>query len=71
MEQTQMVLAAATYLDEETVIKHLPFISVDEQAEIMKRKANEDVARYKAMEEELAEQEQAQQQEQTEPPQGE
>jgi len=69
MEQTQMVLAAATYLDEETVIKHLPFISVDEQAEVMKRKANEDVARYKAMEEELAEQEQAQQQEQTEPPQ--
>lgn len=66
-----MVLAAAPYLDEETVIKHLPFISVDEQADIMKRKANEDVARYKAMEEELAEQEQAQQQEQTEPPQGE
>ena len=71
LEQTQMVLAAATYLDEETVIKHLPFISVDEQSEIMKRKKNEDVARYKAQEEELAAQEpmQAQQQEREEHPQ--
>ena len=68
LEQTQMVLAAATYLDEETVIKHLPFISVDEQEEIMKRKKNEDIARYQAQEEEQADQEQmqTQQQEQTE-----
>jgi hypothetical protein len=70
LEQTQMVLAAGTYLDDETVIRHLPFISVDEVEEILKRKANADVERYRAMEEEQAaqEQQQTQQQEQTEQP---
>lgn len=53
LEQTQMVLAAGTYLDDETVIKHLPFISVDEVEEIIKRKKNADVERYRAQEEEL------------------
>ncbi|NCC04645.1 MAG: phage portal protein [Proteobacteria bacterium] len=53
LEQTQMVLAAGTYLDDETVIKHLPFISVDEVEEILKRKKNADVERYRAQEEEL------------------
>ena len=65
LEQTQMVLAAGTYLDDETVIKHLPFISVDEVEEILKRKKNADVERYRALEEEQA---QTQQQEQTEQP---
>lgn len=69
LEQTQMVLAAGTYLDDETVIKHLPFISVDEVDEIIKRKKNADVERYRALEEEQAAQEQAQQQEQEEQPQ--
>jgi len=71
LEQTQMVLAAGTYLDDETVIRHLPFISVDEVEEIMKRKANADVERYRAQEEEQSAQEQiqTQQQEQTEQPQ--
>lgn len=49
LEQTQMVLAAGTYLDDETVIRHLPFISVDEVEEILKRKKNADVERYRAM----------------------
>ena len=53
-----MVLAAGTYLDDETVIKHLPFISVDEVEEILKRKKNADVERYRALEEEQAAQEQ-------------
>ena len=53
LEQTQMVLAAGTYLDDETVIRHLPFISVDEVEEILKRKKNADVERYRAQEEEL------------------
>lgn len=37
-EQTQMVLLAAQYLDDETVLQKLPFISVDEVANIMARK---------------------------------
>lgn len=46
LEQTQMVLAAASYLDEETVLKKLPFITVDEVEEIIKRKDDENVSRY-------------------------
>ena len=34
-EQTDMILSAADYLDDETVLTKLPFISVDEVAEIM------------------------------------
>lgn len=65
-EQTAMVLAAGAYLDEETIIKHLPWISVDEFEDIMKRKKDEDAARYRAQEEELAMlREEAQRQDQT------
>lgn len=35
LEQTQMILSAAEYLDAETVLKHLPFISIDEITGIM------------------------------------
>lgn len=37
-EQTQMVMLAAQYLDDETVLQKLPFISVDEVAKILARK---------------------------------
>lgn len=37
-EQTEMVLSAADYLDEETVLQKLPFISVDEIPGILARK---------------------------------
>lgn len=40
-EQTDMVLSAADYLDDETVLRKLPFISVDEIAEILARKDEE------------------------------
>lgn len=45
-EQTQMVLSAADYLDTETVLKKLPFITVDEVAEIIKNKTRELENRY-------------------------
>lgn len=45
-EQTEMVLAAAEYLDEETVLKKLPFITVDEVADILAKKAEEEQNRY-------------------------
>lgn len=40
-EQTNMVLSAAEYLDAETVLRKLPFITVDEVAEIIARKDQE------------------------------
>lgn len=45
-EQTQMVLSAAEYLDEETVLNKLPFVTVDEVQEILKRKDSEDMDRF-------------------------
>ena len=40
-EQTDMVLEAAQYLDDETVLRNLPFITVDEIPDIMARKTAE------------------------------
>lgn len=37
-ETTNMVLAAASYLDDETVLKHLPFIMAEEIPEIMAKR---------------------------------
>ena len=45
-EQTQMILSAAEYLDDETVLSKLPFITVDEIAEIMMRKDIESESRF-------------------------
>lgn len=45
-EDTQMVLSAAQYLDDETILNHLPFISPDEIDEILKRKTAEEAERY-------------------------
>ena len=39
--QTEMVLSAAEYLDEETVLNKLPFVTVDEVSQILARKAQE------------------------------
>ena len=36
-EQTEMILSAADYLDDETILNKLPFVSVDEVTEIMLR----------------------------------
>ena len=44
-EQTEMVLQAAQYLDEETVISKLPFITPDETKTILRKKDAEDVDR--------------------------
>ena len=45
IEETQMILAAAQYLDDETILKHLPFLMPEEVDEIQKRKAEEDLDR--------------------------
>ena len=44
-EQTQMVLLAANYLDDETILNKLPWLTQEEVAEILKRKAAEDIER--------------------------
>jgi len=41
MEETNMIMGAASYLDEQTVIEKLPFVTVDEIAVIIERKALE------------------------------
>ena len=46
MEQTQMVLSASDYLDEETVLQKLPFISTDEVSGILARKDLENESRF-------------------------
>jgi hypothetical protein len=45
-EKTQMVMSAASVLDDEAIINHLDFISVDEKEAIMQRKADVDMSRF-------------------------
>lgn len=45
LEQTQMVLLAANYLDDETILNKLPWLTQEEVSEILKRKAAEDIER--------------------------
>lgn len=44
-EEVQMVLAAAAYLDDEAVLKHLSFLTPEEVDEILKRKDAESLSR--------------------------
>lgn len=50
-EDTETVLSAAQYLDDETILKHLPFLNHDEINEIMERRLKEEVDRYQSEEE--------------------
>lgn len=52
-EVTNMILSAAQYLDDETILKHLPFLNIDEIDEILLRKQEEEADRYAQMEQEL------------------
>lgn len=45
-EITQMVLSAGQYLDDETILKHLPFLNIDEIDEILMRKDEEEADRF-------------------------
>lgn len=51
-EETQMVLSAAQYLDDRTVLNHLPFISPDEVEAILDNLTDEEARRYDALEKE-------------------
>ena len=45
-ETTTMILAAAQYLDDETILNLLPFVSVDQVKSILKKKDEEESARF-------------------------
>lgn len=45
-EQTEMVLSAADYLDEETILSKLPFVSIDEIENILSKKDEESMDRF-------------------------
>lgn len=45
-EETQMVLSAAQYLDDATILKHLPFLNVDEIDKILDNLTREEADRY-------------------------
>lgn len=45
-EITSMVLSAGEYLDDETILKHLPFLNIDEIDEILIRKDKEESNRF-------------------------
>lgn len=47
-EDTQMVLSAAQFLDDETILKHLPFLSPDEIETVLKGITREEANRYEA-----------------------
>ena len=58
MEQVQMIMMAANYLDDETIIRKLPFITPDEVESILARKLSQDTDSFEpeeAEEEELPE----------------
>jgi hypothetical protein len=50
-EITQTVLSAAQYLDDETILKHIPFLNIDEVDSILKKVDEEEANRYADMEE--------------------
>lgn len=45
-EDTQMILSAAEYLDDETILKHLPFLNIDEVDAILKNITKEEAERF-------------------------
>jgi len=47
-EITEMVLLAAQYLDDETILKKMPFITPDEVDEIMEKRGEQDYERFTA-----------------------
>ena len=49
-EQTQMILMASTYLDDETILSKLPWLTTEEVQEILKRRDAENLDRFNANE---------------------
>ncbi len=54
-EMTDMVLSAAAYLDDETILRHLRWLSVDEIPEILRRRTVEEATRFAEEEQQIDE----------------
>lgn len=54
-EQTNMILSAANYLTEESIIKHLPFLTPEEADEIIKARKAEEYKQFNADDLDIAE----------------
>lgn len=50
LEQTQMVLLAAAYLDDEAILSNLPWLTQEQVTEILQRKSAEEIGRFAAAE---------------------
>lgn len=66
-EIVEMLMLTAEYLDEETIVSKLPFVSPDEIQQILERRDIEQQSRIKRQEEQIAQLEQAQQPVEDEP----
>ena len=70
-EETNMILSAAEYLDDETLLNKLPWILPEEVPEILKRRDEADLKRMGALEQQLLQNpQQPQQPQQQQPPEG-
>jgi hypothetical protein len=57
-EAVEMLMLTAEYLDEETIVSKLPFVSPDEIQQILERRSTEQQSRIKRQEEQIAQLEQ-------------
>lgn len=69
-ETTSMVLSAAEYLDDETTLRHLPWILPEEVPEILKRRDEADLKRMGALQAQFAQNQQQENQQEPQPPEG-
>lgn len=69
-EETNMILSAAEYLDDETVLNKLPWILPEEVPEILKRRDEADLKRMGAIENQLLQNPQQVNQQGQQPPEG-
>lgn len=66
-EITSMVLSAAEYLDDETTLRHLPWILPEEVPEILKRRDEADLKRMGAMQNQVTQNQQQENQQEQQP----
>jgi len=52
LEQTQMILSAASYLDDATIIKHLPFLTPEEAENVITAREGMEMDQFNAIEDE-------------------
>lgn len=69
-EITNMVISAAEFLDDETTLRHLPWLLPEEVPEILKRRDEADLKRMGALQAQLAHNQQQKEQQEQQPPEG-